>query len=89
MRRNGSIATLAERINLKERRAVLYRGANVYDPEDLGLIIPDKPDTKNYFRYDTRIYGNANRGHDYPWSYKGPGWDENALKDLMAFLKTL
>jgi len=86
---NGSVATLAELINLKERRAVLYRGANVYDPLDAGLIVPDKPDTRNYFRYDTRVYGNSNRGHDYPWPYKGAGWDENALKDLLAFLKTL
>src|SRR5436190_381287 len=34
---NGSILTLAELINLKPRRDVFYRGANVYDPDDLGL----------------------------------------------------
>lgn len=86
---NGSVATLAELINLKPRRAVLYRGANLYDPVDVGLLIPDKPDFKNYFRFDTQLYGNSNRGHDYPWAYKGPGWDENKLKDLLEYLKTL
>jgi hypothetical protein len=86
---NGSIATLAELINLKPRRTILYRGSSFYDPEDVGLLIPDKPDTQNYFVYDTRAYGNGNRGHDYPWTYKGKGWDENHLKDLLEFLKTL
>jgi len=86
---NGSIATLAELINLKPRRTVLYRGANLYDPADVGLLIPDKPDVKNYFRYDTQVYGNGNRGHDYPWPYKGKGWNENELKDLLEYLKTL
>ena len=86
---NGSVATLAELINLKPRRPVLYRGANVYDPVDVGLLIPDKPDTKDYFRYDTQIYGNGNGGHNYPWTYKGKGWDDNALRDLLEYLKTL
>ncbi|PYX92792.1 MAG: hypothetical protein DMG67_05860 [Acidobacteria bacterium] len=80
---------MAELINLKPRRTVLYRGANLYDPADVGLLIPDKPDVKNYFRYDTQVYGNGNRGHDYPWPYKGKGWNENELKDLLEYLKTL
>ena len=41
------------------------------------------------FRYDTQVYGNGNRGHDYPWPYKGKGWNENELKDLLEYLKTL
>jgi hypothetical protein len=86
---NGSIATLAELINLKPRRAVLYRGANLYDAADLGLLIPDEPDDKDYFRFDTTAYGNSNRGHDYPWKYKGPGWSENELIDLLEYLKTM
>jgi hypothetical protein len=86
---NGSIATLAELINLKPRRMVLYRGSNLYDTESVGLLVPDKPDTRDYFSYDTRAYGNGNRGHDYPWAYKGKGWNENQLKDLLEYLKTL
>jgi hypothetical protein len=86
---NGSIATLAELINLKPRRTVFYRGTNLYDPVDVGLLSPDKPDSKTYFVFDTRVYGNSNRGHDYPWPYKGNGWNENDLKDLLEYLKTL
>jgi hypothetical protein len=86
---NGSIATLAELINLKPRRSVFYRGSNLYDPVDVGLLVPRQPETKNYFRYDTEVYGNGNRGHDYPWPYKGKGWNENELKDLLEHLKTL
>jgi mono/diheme cytochrome c family protein len=86
---NGSVATLAELINLVPRRAVLYRGANVYDPVGVGLAIPDHPDTKRYFRFDTQAYGNSNRGHDYPWPYRGAGWDEQKLKDLLEYLKTI
>jgi mono/diheme cytochrome c family protein len=86
---NGSVPTLAELINLKPRRSVFYRGANLYDPIDVGLVTPEQPDTKRYFRFDTRAYGNFNGGHDYPWAYKAPGWDEEALKDLLEYLKTL
>ena len=86
---NGSVATLAELINLKPRRPVLYRGANIYDPVGVGLSIPDKPDAKDYFVYDTKAYGNGNQGHDYPWTYKGKGWNEAELTDLLEYLKTL
>ena len=78
---NGSIATMAELINLKPRRNLFYRGDNIYDPIDLGLIVPTQPDAKRYFKFDTAERGNSNLGHDYPWSYKGPGWDEASLKE--------
>src|SRR5262249_18820545 len=86
---NGSVMTLAELINLKERKAVFYRGDNNYDPVDVGLLARAEPDTRRYFKYDTSVYGNSNRGHDYPWSYRGPGWDEAQLVDLLEYLKTL
>ena len=86
---NGSVATLAELINLKPRRTVFYRGDNNYDPMDLGLSVPDQPDAKRYYLFDTGIDGNSNRGHDYPWAYHGPGWDEKTLKDLLEYLKTI
>src|SRR5436189_2061777 len=85
---NGSILTLAELINLKPRRDVFYRGANVYDPDDLGLASPPSPTTTVYWRYDTHARGNSNAGHDYPWPYRGTGWNEPDLMDLLAFLKT-
>jgi mono/diheme cytochrome c family protein len=86
---NGSVATLAELINLKLRRPVLYRGSNLYDPVAVGLLSPDTADTRAYFRYDTRLPGNSNRGHDYPWAYRASGWNENVLLDLLEYLKTL
>jgi hypothetical protein len=61
----------------------------IYDPEALGLYSPDAPDRSHYFKFDTSLRGNSNRGHDYPWAYKGPGWDEHALRDLLEYLRTL
>ena len=81
--------TLAELINLKPRRAVFYRGANIYDPVDVGLSTPEQPETSVYYKFDTSMRGNSNRGHDFPWAYQGPGWNQGALEDLLEFLKTL
>ena len=86
---NGSVLTLAELINLKPRRAVFYRGANLYDPIDVGLASPEQPEAAIYYRFDTSARGNSNQGHDFPWAYHGPGWDQASLEDLLEFLKTL
>jgi mono/diheme cytochrome c family protein len=86
---NGSVLTLAELINLKPRRAVFYRGANLYDPNDVGLVSPDSPTPAEYFRFDTSERGNSNKGHDYPWAYHGNGWDRDRLLALLDYLKTL
>ncbi len=86
---NGSILTLAELINLQPRRDVFYRGRNLYDPINVGLVSPKQPDEKHYFTFDASLVGNSNQGHDYPWSYQGAGWDQSALEDLLEYLKTL
>ena len=86
---NASVLTLAELINLRPRRAVFYRGQAIYDPENVGLLSPDAPDKIHYFKFDTSLDGNSNLGHDYPWSYRGPGWDEHQLRDLLEYLKEL
>jgi hypothetical protein len=85
---NGSVLTLAELINLKPRRAAFFRGRNDYDPEAVGLASPGAADVRHYYRFDTSRPGNSNRGHDYPWPYKGPGWDADALAHLLEYLKT-
>ena len=86
---NGAVLTLAELINLKPRRAAYYRGANLYDPVDVGLSAPDRPEPHIYYLFDTRLRGNSNQGHDYPWAFQGPGWNRAELEDLLEFLKTL
>jgi hypothetical protein len=86
---NGSVLTLAALINLEPRRAVYYRGRNNYDPQAAGLVAPDAPDARRYYRFDTSRIGNSNAGHDFPWAFHGPGWDEAALHDLLAYMKTL
>jgi len=86
---NGSVLTLAELINLQPRRTLFYRGANNYDPVAAGLVAPEVPDARRYYRFDTRRPGNSNAGHDFPWPYHGPGWDQAALEDLLAYLKTI
>jgi hypothetical protein len=86
---NGSVPTLAELINLEPRRAVFYRGRNFYDTEKVGIKVGTEPTQRDYFRFDTAVPGNANTGHDYPWAYRGAGWDEGALRDLLAYMKTI
>jgi len=86
---NGSVPNLAQLINLEPRPAVFYRGRAEFDPVGVGILAPNQPDQNRYFRYDASAPGNSNNGHDYPWAYHGPGWDEEALKDLLEYLKTL
>ncbi|WGV26144.1 hypothetical protein [Halotia branconii] len=86
---NASVLTLAELINLKPRREVFYRGENLYDPVDVGLISPTEADDQHYFKLDTRVQGNSNKGHDYPWGYQEAGWNQGDLEDLLEYLKTL
>lgn len=86
---NGAVITLAELINLKPRRDVFYRGDNLYDMDDLGLASPTQADVRHYYKFDTSEPGNSNQGHNYPWSFKGQGWNEAALRDLLEYLKTL
>jgi mono/diheme cytochrome c family protein len=85
---NGSVPTLAQLINLEERQGVFYRGRNLYDPVEVGLRAPGAPDARNYYRFDTSVRGNSNRGHDYPWAYGSPQRDQQQLKDLLEYLKT-
>jgi hypothetical protein len=86
---NGSVLTLAELINLKKRRDVFYRGRNTYDPVDVGYRSPDAADGETYFKFDTAVRGNSNKGHDYPWAYDDPRRNPDDLAALLEYLKTL
>jgi hypothetical protein len=86
---NGSVLTLAELINLRKRRDVFYRGANIYDPVDVGFRSPDRADARDYFKFDTSVRGNSNAGHDYPWAWSDPRRNPDDLAALLEYLKTL
>jgi hypothetical protein len=87
---NASVMTLRELIHLEERQVVFLRGENLYDPEALGL--KSLPAGKLRFRFDTRVPGNSNLGHDYPWPREAVVQDaakQQQLRDLLEYLKTL
>lgn len=94
---NGSVLTLAELINLENRRSVFFRGRNEYDDGRVGLKSPvesehDPRDGRLYFRFDTSAPGNSNAGHDYPWRRDEVETDrskQTALKALLEYLKTI
>lgn len=95
---NGSVLTLAELIGLKPRRAVFYRGRNLYDPIDVGLASPEARDVRHHFEFRTEARGNSNAGHYYPeWAWeKGPDGgtrrrklDADQTRRLRALLESL
>jgi hypothetical protein len=94
---NASILTLKELLNLDDRKPIFYRGANTYDTAAVGLSSPgekdhDPNDKKLYFRFDTAVPGNSNKGHDYPWTREDVRKDpekQKALEQLLEYLKTL
>jgi hypothetical protein len=91
---NASVLTLAELIHLEVRRPVFFRGANDYDAQLVGLMSPsekehDPKDHKLYFRFDTALPGNSNKGHDYPWTRDEVEKDPKKQGDLRALLEYL
>ena len=91
---NGSIPTLRQLINLDPRPDAFCRGANAYDPVAVGLDAPEPVagtgcSGTQYFLYDTRLRGNSNAGHNYPWRTDDPDHDPEQLEALLAYLKTL
>jgi mono/diheme cytochrome c family protein len=91
---NGSIPNMRQLINLDPRPPAFCRGNNIYDPDSMGFITatPDSSGacpTGQSFLFDTGVRGNSNAGHDYPWKRDSPNWNEEALLNLLAYLKTL
>lgn len=96
---NASVLSMAELINLEPRRTRFCRGRAIYDVERLGLAyVAPSADAEGrpacdlaspeYFLFDAGRAGNGSSGHDYPWAYGAPGWNEAELRDLLAYLKT-
>jgi hypothetical protein len=91
---NGSVPTLRQLIGLDDRQSHFCRGANVYDPESVGLVAPawDEPSdcpADLAFPFDTGLPGNSNAGHRYPWPPKQAGDHREELEALLAYLRTL
>ncbi len=60
---NGSVPTLWHLLQPSEvRPKVIYRGNDLYDPKNVGFVWDDR--NEKYFRFDTTIPGNSNRGHE-------------------------
>jgi len=85
---NGSVPTLRELLEpAANRRAEFYRGDDVYDRERVGFI-SDVPGENGrvYFRYDTRLPGNGNYGHE--GEEFGTSLSAEDKDALVEFLKT-
>ena len=63
---NGAVPTLRELLEPAARRpTVFYRGYDVIDRERVGFISDVAEENgRKYFKFDTRLPGNSNSGHD-------------------------
>ncbi|MEQ9124053.1 MAG: hypothetical protein RIM80_15980, partial [Alphaproteobacteria bacterium] len=93
---NGSVPTMRQLLHLDPRPSRFCRGENVYDPDALGYVAPeigpedDCASPREAFLFDTTAPGNANAGHDYPWSPEELDDGRRAdLEALLAYMKTL
>ncbi|CAA0096826.1 Uncharacterised protein [Halioglobus japonicus] len=87
---NGSVPTLYHLLT-GDRPETFYRGNFAYDQDYVGFVWDRAVDTDRAMLYDTRKAGYGNSGHTglvynggYDW-----GEDEDALWDLLEYLKTL
>jgi hypothetical protein len=87
---NGSIPTLEELILIKPRRnEPYYRGRELFDPQAIGIRVEKNPTATHYFKFDPKLPGNSDQGHEFPWKIDDPKRDQNQLLDLLEYLKTL
>jgi hypothetical protein len=83
---NGSVPTLRELLEPPaQRRAVFYRGDDVYDPVGVGFVSNvAQRGARRFYRFDTHDRGNGNGGHLYGLELSA------AQKDaLVEYLKTM
>jgi hypothetical protein len=64
---NGSVPTVRDLLNQPDQRPqVFYRGYDVFDKDKLGFVSDIASEgSRHFFKYDTRLAGNENRGHLY------------------------
>jgi hypothetical protein len=80
------VPTLADLLEPPEARPkVFYRGYDVYDPVKVGFRTDVAEEGgRRYFRFDTKLDGNGNRGHLY--GVKLPPADKKAIVEYMKRL---
>ena len=83
---NGSVPTLRDLLDPPEARPqVFYRGDDLYDQAKVGFRSDVAEENgHHYFRFDTALPGNGNRGHDY--GTKLPASDKDAIVEYMKRL---
>jgi hypothetical protein len=83
---NGSVPTLRDLLEAPDNRPqVFYRGYDVFDQENVGFVstVVQEKGTP-YFKFDTTVPGNSNRGHLY-----GTNLSSEDKAALVEYLKTL
>ncbi|MDJ0531973.1 MAG: c-type cytochrome [Xenococcaceae cyanobacterium MO_207.B15] len=83
---NGSVPTLRDLLEKPENRPqVFYRGYDVFDRDKVGFVSDVAEENgKQYFKFDTTLPGNSNRGHLY-----GTDLESKDKTALVEYLKTL
>ncbi len=97
---NGSVPTLAHLLGpVEERPDEFLLGDPSFDPEKVGIVLKEVPDTNSeytdegYFILRTNIPGNSNLGHEFS-DKKRPGVIGRSLNEeerfaIIEFLKTI
>ncbi len=79
---NGSVPNLYQLLFPPEQRdKVFYVGSREFDPKHVGFV---NSSPKDSFKFDTRLPGNRNTGHEYGTTLRDPEkWE------LIEYMKTL
>jgi len=90
---NGSIPNLYQLLSPKEEREdVFYVGHSEFDPLHVGFVTQKK--TRTNFKFDTKLPGNSNAGHEFRDGPQkkgviGPLLSKQERWDLIEYLKTI
>lgn len=82
---NGAVPTLRDLLQpAAQRPKVFYRGYDVYDQTNIGFVTTGALAEREGTRFDVRLRGNGNQGHEY-----GVSLAPEKKRDLLEYLKTL
>ncbi|MEE8124184.1 MAG: di-heme-cytochrome C peroxidase [Nitrospirales bacterium] len=90
---NGSVPNLYQLLSPREEREnVFYVGHSEFDPKHVGFVTQKKTHTD--FKFDTKLPGNSNAGHEFRDGPRqngviGPALSEAERWELIEYLKTI